>query len=81
MSEYIFHQDIKPINETTLKQTIGHNVLIVYHRPDASGRKCGYWNMLCYVKTVYREYIFVEWRGGRRWKLWVDYIMEVEFRD
>ena len=80
MSKSIFHQYKRPIKKAFLKRTIHHKVLIVYHRPDANGRKCGHWNMDCYVKKVYRDYIFVE-RRGRRWKLWVDYIMEVEFRD
>lgn len=80
MTKSIFHQYKKPIKKALLKQAMGHNALIVYHRPDTNGRKCGYWNMDCYVDRVYRDYIFVI-RRERRWRLYTKYIMEVEVRD
>lgn len=66
MTKSIFHQGKKPIKKAFLNQAIGHNALIVYHRPDAGERKCGHWNMDCYVDRVYRDHIFC---GTKRKKM------------
>lgn len=82
MTNSIFHQGKKPIKKALLKRVIGHHALIVYHRPEtrADGKPSYRRNMLCYVTSVYRDYIFVEYKDKKH-KLYTKYIMEVEVRD
>jgi hypothetical protein len=72
--------NFEPVSKQKLKRLKGHRVLIQYRRPDSSGRKCGFWNVIVDLEKVYNAYVFVEYRE-KKYRLYTNYIMVVEKRD